>query len=67
MIFACTSSRPVKLGRVNTRLFASCLMLEFDITNLVIDNYYFDSKVSQAKVDKIDISTFLPLAKKRLQ
>ena len=42
-------------------------MLEFDIINLVIDNYYFDSKVSQAKVDKIDISTFLPLEKKILQ
>ena len=67
MIFACTSSRPVNLGRGNTRLFASCLMLEFDIINLVIDNYYFDSKVSQAKVDKIDISTFLPLEKKILQ
>ena len=53
MIFACTSSRPVKLGRVNTRLFASCLMLEFDIINLVIDNYYFDSKSARPRLIKL--------------
>lgn len=58
MILIRASSGPVKLGKGNTRLLASGLILEFDIVNLVIDNYYFDSNLSEAKVDRNDISAF---------
>lgn len=64
MILIRASSGPVKLGKGNTRLLASGLILEFDMVNLVIDNYYFDSKLSEAKVDRNDISAFFSLEKK---
>lgn len=64
MILIRASSGPVKLGKDNTRLLASGLILEFDMVNLVIDNYYFDSKLSEAKVDRNDISAFFSLEKK---
>ena len=66
MILIRASSGPVKLGKGNTRLLASGLILEFDMVNLVIDNYYFDSKLSEAKVDRNDISAFFSLEKNRL-
>lgn len=66
MILIRASSGPVKLGKGNTRLLASCLILEFDMVNLVIDNYYFDSKLSDAKVDRNDITAFFSLEKNRL-
>lgn len=64
MILIRASSGPVKLGKGNTRLLASGLILEFDMVNLVIDNYYFDSNLSEAKVDRNDISAFFSLEKK---
>ena len=66
MILIRASSGPVKLGKGNTRLLASGLILEFDMVNLVIDNYYFDSNLSEAKVDRNDISAFFSLEKNRL-
>ena len=66
MILIRASSGPVKLGKGNTRLLASCLILEFDMVNLVIDNYYFDSKLSGAKADRNDISAFFSSEKNRL-